>query len=62
MKASNFQYNSVPISASHVANLDTFSHTLKHPYASISSDMRSATKTSPVNGYKLASHSGAAFP
>ena len=61
MRPSN-NYNSVPISTGQITNLDTFSHTLKHPYASISSDMRSATKNSPVNGYKLAILSGAPFP
>lgn len=37
-----------------VGNLDSFCHTLKHPYVSLSPDSNTAWKNTEANGYKLA--------
>jgi hypothetical protein len=51
---SNFHHLPASISQLGFDPVDTFSHTLKHPYISVTSDSRSITKSSAVNGYKLA--------
>jgi|688.fasta_scaffold398498_2 hypothetical protein len=40
-----------------ISDLDCFSHTSKHPYLSISSDMRTATKVSH-SGHRFAAIGG----
>ena len=72
LKSSNgsevFKNNSSPnkskmLSQAHMSvltDLDSFSHTSKHPYLSISSDMRTATKVSH-SGHRFAAIGGKPF-
>lgn len=72
LKSSNgseiFKNNSSPnkskmLSQAHmsvITDLDCFSHTSKHPYLSISSDMRTATKVSH-SGHRFAAIGGKPF-
>ena len=56
-------YESVPMTTSVLTgNFETFSHTLKHPYVSLSPEMSSAFKNSQAGGYKLAVLSSASIP
>lgn len=54
----------VPMVSSHLQYppIDHFSHTLKHPYITVSSDGHSAFKNSHAGGYKLAILSTNNFP
>lgn len=55
-------FENIQLSTSELASLEVFSHSLKHPYITISPDMRSVSKTSQAGGYKLAALSACAIP
>lgn len=55
-------FDSVPLSSSQMASIETFSHSLKHPYITLSPDMRSVVKSSQAGGYKLAALSACSIP
>jgi hypothetical protein len=55
-------FENIQLSTSELASLEVFSHSLKHPYITISPDMRSISKTSQAGGYKLAALSACPIP
>lgn len=59
---SHGHYENVPLSYSIIASIETFSHSLKHPYITVSPDMRSVFKSSQAAGYKLAALSSCSIP
>ena len=55
IKMGGNKLETVPMTVSQlVGNMDTFCHTMKHPYVSISPDSHTAWKNTQANGYKLA--------
>ncbi len=55
-------FENIQLSSSDIASVEVFSHSLKHPYITISPDMKSVTKTSQAGGYKLAALSACSIP
>ena len=54
IKVGSNKLETVPMTVSQlVGNMDTYGHTMKHPYVSLSPDSHTAWKNTEANGYKL---------